>query len=61
MQDGAAEAVQSGDDQGVASAQVSPGLVELWSAGLGPAGVVEVDICRCDASAVQCVGLVSGF
>ncbi len=60
MQDGAAEAVQAGDDQGVAGAQVSQRLVELWSAGFGPAGVVEVDICRFRASAVQGVGLVVG-
>ena len=58
MQDRAAEAVQPGDLQRVAVAQQAQHVVELWTAGLGAAGVVDVDVVAGDAGALQRVDLV---
>jgi len=60
VQDGAAEPVQPGDDQGVAVAQVPQEQVELRPAGFGTAGPVEVDAVGSDPGADQGVELGGG-
>ncbi len=59
MEQRASEPVQAGDDQLVAGAVGrGEGLVELGPAGLGTAGMVEVDVCRVDTGAGQGIRLV---
>jgi hypothetical protein len=61
VQDRSAEAVQSRDFQRVAVAQEPQDVVELRAAGLGAAGVVDVDVVIGDAGAAQRVDLVAGI
>jgi hypothetical protein len=60
VQDRSAEAVQPRDLQGVAVAEYTEDVVELRSAGLRAAGVVDVDVLVGDAGAVERVHLVVG-
>lgn len=60
MEDRAAEAVQPRDLQRVAVTQQAEHVVELWAAGLGAAGVVDVDVFTGDAGALQRVDLMVG-
>lgn len=54
MKHRASESVQMGDDQLVAGAVArGEGLVELGPAGLGTAGMVEVDVCGVRTGAGQ--------
>jgi len=60
VQHGAAEPVQAGDLERVAGAEQLEDQVELWPAGLGAAGGIEVDVVPRDAGPQQGVDLVVG-
>lgn len=60
VKDGAAEAVQAGDVEGVTVAQRAQEGVELGAAGFCAAGVVDVDVFAVDSGAGERVDLVVG-